>query len=170
MGSAPTRGRTAGETQAAAITSSAAFHARNQAAARIACPTKPPLFSSLGYLLDSGSPRSLERCGAGTLARGRPPGRPASRRTRASAAVQGDRPTPAARSPDIAPPGTSSRQAPGDVGIEQVFALPARFCADPSGSVEKAPRPPAIDADPSGSVEKAPRPPAIVRISALPLL
>src|ERR1039457_6239471 len=44
-------------------------------------------------LLDSGNPRSVERCGAGALARGRPPGRPASRRTRASAAVQGDRPT-----------------------------------------------------------------------------
>src|ERR1035437_5436673 len=47
----------------------------------------------VGYLLDSGSPRSVERCGAGALARDRPPGRPASRRTRASAAVQGDRPT-----------------------------------------------------------------------------
>src|ERR1035438_3176107 len=34
----------------------------------------------VGYLLDSGSPRSVERCGAGALARGRPPGRPASRR------------------------------------------------------------------------------------------
>src|ERR1035441_3440231 len=27
---------------------------------------------SVGYLLDSGSPRSVERCGAGALARGRP--------------------------------------------------------------------------------------------------
>src|ERR1017187_4801552 len=45
--------------------------------------------AQVGYLLDSGSPRSVERCGA----RGRPPGRPASRRTRASVAVQGDRPT-----------------------------------------------------------------------------
>src|ERR1019366_4924395 len=31
-----------------------------------------------------GSPRSGERCGAGALAHGRPPGRPASRRTKAS--------------------------------------------------------------------------------------
>src|ERR1035437_8440572 len=70
-----------------------------------------------------------------------------------SAAVQGDRPTPAARSPDIAPPGTSSRQAPAHVGIKQIFALPARFRGDASGGVEEAPRPPAI-----------------VRIGALPLL
>jgi transposase len=45
------------------------------------------VFTSLRYT----SP--VKRCGAGALARGRPPGRPSSMRTWASAAVQGDRPT-----------------------------------------------------------------------------
>src|ERR1035437_9577562 len=50
-----------------------------------------PVLSQTGYVLDSGSPRLWRHVGGGALAR--PPGRPASRRTRASAAVQGDRPT-----------------------------------------------------------------------------
>src|ERR1019366_2864494 len=60
-----------------------------------------PVLSQTGYVLDSGSPRLWRHVGRGPSPRppappsppARPPARPPSRRTRASAGVQGARPT-----------------------------------------------------------------------------
>src|ERR1017187_9915110 len=71
---------------------------------------KYTVFFLLGYLLDSGSPRSIERCGAGALARGRPPGRPASRRTRRPPRSRGTAPPSRCQSDYLSQADTPNRE------------------------------------------------------------